>query len=143
MRAILLVAAVLFASGCSLLAGSREPAAFSEARARWSAAGVDNYAMTLERSCFCPEEYRGPFAVSVRDGAVVSVQFGVDALPTDRAVTIDGLFDLIADAYRRDAARVDVAYDPALGYPTRIAIDYLEQAADEEVGYTVSGFRPE
>lgn len=135
-------AAVLF-GGCSLLSGSREPAALASARARWAAAGSDSYTLTLERSCFCPEEYRGPFAVTVRGGAVASVTLRDQALPADRALSVDGLFDLIADAYARDAARVDVTYDPATGHPTQIYIDYLAQAADEEVGYTVSDLRVE
>lgn len=143
LRFAFVVVAALVLGGCSLLSGSREPAALSEARDRWAGSGVDDYAMTLERSCFCPEEYRGPFAVEVRDGAVISVMLRDETLPTDRALSVEGLFDLIADAYEQKASRVTVTYDPTLGYPTQIYIDYIAQAADEEVGYTVSKLRPE
>ncbi len=143
LRFVFVLVTVALLGGCSLLSGSREPAALSEARARWATAGADDYAMTFQRSCFCPEEYRGPFDVEVRDRAVVSVTLRDEPLPTDRALSVDGLFALISDAYEREAATVRVTYDAALGYPTHVAIDYDTQIADEEDGYTVSQLRPE
>ena len=54
-------------------------------------------------------------------------------------LTIDGLFDLIQDAYDRNAHEVQVEFDPSRGYPTRIYIDYSEMIADEELGFTLLG----
>ena len=113
-----------------------------DAKARWEAAGLDAYRMTLQRSCFCPEDYRGPFDVTVRDGAVATVRFNGASLDADRAVTVDDLFALIEDAYKRNAASVDVAFDPDLGYPTSVGIDYSTQMADEEMAYTVADLVP-
>lgn len=134
---------LLAASGCSVVGASRggDPA-LAEARARWEARGPADYAMTQSRSCFCPRDVTGPFEVAVRDGAITSVTFDGASVPTDRAQSVDALFDLIADAYARDAAEVRVRYDPALGYPTEIWIDYDRQMADEETGYTVSALSP-
>lgn len=119
-----------------------EPAARSPeldaARERWAAAGYDAYQMTLHRSCFCPEDYRGPFEVTVQDGAVVEATFNGAPMDTERVLTVDDLFALIEDAYSRDAEMVSVDYDPETGVPTRIQIDYSSQMVDEEVGYTVS-----
>ncbi len=111
------------------------------ARQRWADAGLDAYRMTLQRSCFCPEDYRGPFEVTVRDGAVASARFDGATVDPERVVTVDGLFGLIEDAYERGAERVDVTFDPELGYPTELYIDVSSQMADEEVGYTVSDLR--
>ena len=138
MRLALVLVAVLVGSGCSVLDDPREPAALVEARARWAAAGPASYSMTLTRSCYCPREFSGPFGVTVRDGAVASVTLDGEAVPLERALTIEALFDLVAEAYARDAARVDVIYDLGLGYPTHVSIDYSVQIADEEIAYTVA-----
>ena len=53
-----------------------------------------------------------------------------------------GLFEIVADAGRRNAATLDVDYDPRDGHPTRIAIDYELQMADDEIVYTVRELRP-
>lgn len=144
MRFLLLVLLVLPVSGCSLFGGtSREARSLDDARARWAANGPDAYTMTYGRHCFCPSDVTGPFAVRVADGRVVSVTLNGDAVPTDRAQTVDALFDLLERAYDRDAHRVDVTYDPALGFPSQIYIDYDERIADEEAGYTVADVRAE
>jgi hypothetical protein len=46
--------------------------------------------------------------------------------------TIDGLFDLVAAAFDRGAT-VRVSYDPALGFPTAIFVDYDPQFIGDEV----------
>ena len=145
---LLLLAVLVAAGGCAQRLVDAPPAdgqdagdgdaRLAEARARWAASGPGAYRMTLHRSCFCPEDYRGPFAVTVRNGTVASVEMAGRSLPADRAVTVDALFDLLAEAYAEDAELVRVTYDDALGYPTELYIDRSAQMADEEIGYTVS-----
>lgn len=50
------------------------------------------------------------------------------------------LFDLGADAYNRNAARVTFTPNTRYGFLESIDIDYSVQIADEEIGYRVSGF---
>ncbi len=119
------------------------PPELDAARERWDAAGLDSYQMTLRRTCFCPSpDYTGPFSVTVRGGALASVTLDGARVDSERGETIDGLFDLIEDAYARRARTVAVAFDPELGYPTNLSIDYDVQMADEEIGYMVSDVRP-
>jgi len=47
--------------------------------------------------------------------------------------TIEGLFELIAEAARMQPARLDVTYHATEHYPTSISIDYMANAADDEV----------
>ena len=140
MRAIL---AVLLLAACTQTAPVSQsgagPESLDAARALWADAGFADYQMTLTRSCFCPEDFRGPFAVSVEDETVTEVEFQGRDLSTDRALTVEALFDLLQDAYDQGAARVDVTYHPTLGYPMSLYIDVSEMMADEEVGYTVEG----
>jgi hypothetical protein len=47
---------------------------------------------------------------------------------------------VIRDALARQAARVEVTYDPTFGFPTRISIDYDAVTVDDEVIYGLDGF---
>ena len=139
-----LLACGLLLSGCdptqALIAS---PIDLASARARWAAEGPDAYTMTQVRSCFCPEEYRGPYRVSVRGGTVTRVERNGQTLPADRALTVEALFALIENANARPAERIDATYDARLGYPTSVSIDYDARIADEEVAYTVSDLMAE
>ena len=115
-------------------------------RQRWAAQGPDDYRFTYTRTCFCMPQDRGPFEVTVRGGEVAAATYRGEGEPSDRALseyqTVEDLFALLAEAYDRDAARVDVTYDPATGQPTSFYIDYSEQIADEEDGFDVESVRP-
>jgi hypothetical protein len=129
------------------------PKQLSDAEKLWKSQKLADYDFTLERQCFCPEEYRGPVNIQVRNRAAVSVTFVSDgsAITDDRfadADTVDKLFTILKNAYtgknsfNQKAASVTVTYDPALGFPASFFIDVSEQIADEEQGYTVTDFAP-
>lgn len=112
------------------------------ARQRWAAAGLDAYTLTLERICFCPSpDFTGPFDVTVRNGAIDTVELNGATVDDERGMSVAALFELIDDAYAQGAEQVTVAFDAELGYPTRVSIDYSTMMADEEIGYTVSALR--
>ncbi|WP_412062358.1 DUF6174 domain-containing protein [Rubrivirga sp. IMCC45206] len=112
------------------------------AMAKWEAADLGAYTMTLRRMCFCPTpDYTGPFAVTVRDGEVASVRLDGATVPAERGMSVEDLFELLEDAYDREAEVVEVSFDPDLGYPTAINIDYSSMMADEEIGYGVSDLK--
>ena len=122
---------------------SEGEAALGDARARWEAAGIEDYEMTYQRTCFCPMEettvvVRGgevAEAVLRRDGEEVPVS-EVDAEP----MTVDDLFADIAAAYAEGVASVEATYDPEIGRPTDYFIDVSEMMADEEHGISVRSF---
>ena len=127
--------------------GGGSPAVRSDdlaaARARWDAAGLDAYRLTLRRSCYCPSpDYTGPFEVTVRDGVIEGVRLDGEVVDAERGLTVDALFALIEEAYDREAETVRLAFDPEVGYPTEVYIDYSSMMADEEIGYTVSALAP-
>lgn len=106
-----------------------------DARATWDALNADDYSFALQRACFCDPDWLGPFEVHVEAGEVVSVTRGGERVPTDRALTIDGLLDLLQDALDRDAESIGAAFDPTTGAPLTLFIDYDIRVADEEVGF--------
>lgn len=115
-------------------------------RQRWQAQGPEDYRFTYTRQCFCPPQARGPFEVTVRDGKVETVTYKGEGEPMERPLseyqTVEDLFAVLADAYDRGAASVRASYDAETGQPTEFFIDYDEQIADEEVGFTVEPVRP-
>ncbi|MBD0840284.1 hypothetical protein ICC28_16435 [Streptomyces sp. TRM68416] len=92
----------------------------------------------------------GTFRVTVRDGEVVEA-VGLDDdsrrvlrdLPErpDRVPTIGGLVELLEQARqeRADTAEAEYAAD---GRPTRITLDWDENAIDDEAEYVIGGYRP-
>jgi Family of unknown function (DUF6174) len=106
----------------------------------WLEHDIDSYSFTLSRFCFCagPHEAR----IMVKNDVVVSVispenQGGAEP---QQWPTLDGLFEIIADAEARDADRIFVTYDPTYSYPASIDIDYVEDRFDDEIQYQVTLF---
>jgi major membrane immunogen (membrane-anchored lipoprotein) len=117
----------------------------------WKDQGLKNYDFTIERQCFCPEDWRGPVNIQVRNGAAVSVTYvsggaAVTEGKFDSADTIDKLFTMLKNAYagkgdfEQKADAINVTYDARRGYPTTFFIDVSQLMADEEQGYTVTNF---
>ena len=115
----------------------------------WTETGMQNYDFTLERQCFCPEDWRGPVNIQVRNGTAVSITYVSSGLVVtegkfDNADTIDKLFTMLKNAYtgkgdfEQKADTVNVTYDAQLGYPSDYYIDVSQTIADEEQGYTVT-----
>ena len=130
------------AAACN--SGSTSPTTqLTTARARWTRVGPASYTYTIARSCECTAESSGPVIVSVRNGVVESRQYAQTgaSVASQYATTfpaVEGLFALIDDAIARGTRPLTVVYDPALGYPTRIALG--DPAVDAPL-YLVSDLR--
>ena len=115
------------------------------ARTRWAQEGPRTYVMVLFRSCECTPEMTGPVRVTVANGNILSRRYTengtiVSASMSTAFPDVEGLFDFIEDAQRQNAFRLDVRYDPLLGYPTLISVDYDRMIADDEFVYTTLDF---
>ena len=106
-------------------------------RTLWEAQRLTDYTFDVVRNCYCLG--RADVRVTVKDGVITGVTEIASEVARDPETfrTIDGLFDLVQDAYDRDAHEVQVEFDPGRGYPTRIWIDYVLMMADEEMGFTL------
>lgn len=138
----------LASAGCGLTGPSdlldRERERLEQARAQWRSQGIVDYAFTFQRSCFCAPDAREPVVVSVRRGAIVSVERVADGQPVDPEFyyTIEGLFTLLEDSIDQGAASLSATYDSALGYPASAFIDRSQMIADEELGFQSSNLQP-
>lgn len=138
---LLLLGVALQAGGCDPLA----PDAWEDrgdllerSRARWEDEGILAYRFTSVTSCECIAGFVGPVETEVRDGRIVAVTplQGDEPVPEEQWAafhTIEELFDWIEEAIERPAYQFDVTYDPALGYPTRINLDFDERVIDDEI----------
>ena len=115
----------------------------------WREVGPVNYDFTLVRQCFCPEDWRGPVEIQVRNKTAVSVKYVSNGQTVtegkfDNSDTIDKLFTILKNAYagkggfEQKAATINVTYDGQMGYPADFYIDISLTIADEEQGYAVT-----
>ncbi|MGQ4648000.1 DUF6174 domain-containing protein [Lyngbya aestuarii] len=108
----------------------------------WTQQDIVNYRYTLSVSCFCLTEVTQPVIVEVRNAEFASVVAAESGQPVNPEFfqeynSIRKLFEVIQDAIDQKADYLLVNYDPNLGYPTQINIDYSAQIADEEKFLTI------
>ena len=138
-----MVVLALFAAACDNPLSPTDD--LEEARRKWRREGISTYSFTVTQSCFCVEDARGPFRVTVSGGAVVSVTDPASGAP--RAVsefvplTVEALFDRVQMAIDDDD-ELDVRYDADLGYPRRIEINLSQQPVDGGLEIEASGLTP-
>ncbi len=120
-----------------------DQAQLDQNRQLWESDGFESYEMDFQWHCFCHPDYTLPVVVTIGPGnAIGSVVSADDGSPVDQTVfigfsSVDGLFDLIQEAIDLDAVRISVQYHPDQGYPSLVDIDYVENVADEELGFEV------
>jgi hypothetical protein len=144
------VMAVLGVSGCGILDPSeleRQQDRLEESQRLWERNGPSTYTFVIERLCFCPAEITSPVRVAVTDRVVTSRKYVASGLPVPSQwaslyPSIDGVFGIVAEAIERRADKLDIEYDPALGYPRSAFIDYVEEAVDEELVVRVRDVTP-
>lgn len=132
--------AALLLGGCVWFGGDQVGEArlqqLDAARERWAATNLDSYSYVVSRSCEC--QYIAPTRVVVVRGSVARLELEAsgDTLPADARSsfhTVNGLFDVIADAISRDPYHFEADYDPQAGYPTLFSVDYSREVADDEI----------
>lgn len=144
MRKLLFIVITLALSACSL----RGQTEVERNQEKWQEAGISHYRYELFVGCFCVFSQDMPLVVEVQDGEVVSMEYQsgneIDAANREtfeKYSTIDRIYsELEADLEKAD--EVIVTYDPTYGFPTKINIDYIKDAIDDELALTVSNFEP-
>lgn len=140
-------AAALLAAGCGLVTGPSDADLLEAARAKWNSQSLrQSYSFDISRSCYCGYPGALPLTrVWVFDGRITLAHHPhIDDPITAEVVatipTVDGLFDLIAEAIANAAHEVRVRYEPDTGAPLEIRIDRIRQAIDDELFIETSNF---
>ncbi|MEM7415244.1 MAG: DUF6174 domain-containing protein [Gemmatimonadota bacterium] len=111
-------------------------------RQLWESSAPASYSFALRHTCFCGIPVLEPVRVTVGPSGIVSQVFVSTNEPVGAELSevwpdVDGLFSVLEDALERDAERIDVTWNTAMGYPAEIYIDFSENISDEEQGYIV------
>jgi hypothetical protein len=112
-------------------------AAYEAARDRWEQGGIDSYEFMLVRNCFCPEDYRGPFSVTVENGVVTEALYQGGGAKDGVATTVDEVFDEIERALD-EGVLTEITYDPTTGHPLVVRLDLAAIAADGGLSLEIS-----
>lgn len=122
---------------------------FEQHQKQWREANIAHYRFELNMVCFCTFRNRMPLQIEVLNGQVAAMtdNTGKTITAADahydffaRYATIDRLFSELQTSLNGKADQIAVAYHPSYGFPTRINIDRIQRAADDELGLAVSAF---
>ena len=133
-------------AGCASPLERREDD-LTTAEARWRSAGVQDYTFGFSRSCECLPAATRPVMITVSAGAFVAAAYLDDGTAADTALfrdelTLDRLFASLRRILAQRPAVFAASYEPTLGYPTRVSLDYNLTTADDEAFLTVFNVRP-
>ncbi|MGB8983650.1 MAG: DUF6174 domain-containing protein, partial [Anaerolineales bacterium] len=116
-------------------------------REKWQDANISHYRYQLSITCFCVFSQDMPLIIEVQDGEVVSMEFqsGNPIDPTslelfEKYATIDRLFAELEADLNGAADEVVAAYDPTYGFPAEVTIDFVKEATDDELYFSLSNF---
>jgi hypothetical protein len=119
-------------------------------RNAWRAAALGSYEYGYRKFCECHPDTPPETVVTVRGGSVVGVRHRPvgsteEVLAEERNLqyywTVDGLFDLVDAALTRGAT-VRASYDPKLGFPTEVYIDYDANFIGDELDVRLTAVTP-
>jgi len=116
-------------------------------RRAWENSRPHSYAFTYRDQCMC----EGGF-LWVRIWVDTDTLARAELLPAQdpgtrrssafRRPTVDSLFAWLADAYARNADRIDAQYDSRYHFPSHAAIDWRMNIIDDEFDFEVRDFTP-
>lgn len=142
MKALIAPFASLTLAGCLAFVAPDDPVTTRElvaARARWNLQGAANYTMRGSAQCFCVHGGR-EVEIDVAGGRVTRVRLADTGAPVPTEIgasyrSVEELFDMVDEAIRTGAHRIEVSYDAQRGFPTQLWIDWSDRVADEEYGF--------
>ena len=135
----LLVGLVLLL-GVAGAAAAVEPGAADEvaaARAIWEQSEINSYEITYRVLCFCPVIEDVTVRVVDREIQSVSPEPGFVG-----PYSVDGLYEQMEEWIAEDVASLQLEFDPVTGVPSRISVDIIELAVDDELTIEIIDFEP-
>ena len=154
-------------SGCATQAGSASPVASTSAAesspvstsaaesptaswADWEA--PSGYRFTVDSSCGYRPFY-GVYRVTVRGGEAIAADYDhpltgatVAVTPEELQSWVPTLDDMLDEARGAtgdpEAGSIEVVSDPADGHPTKVSVDHIKSAIDDESCYVVTDYEP-
>ena len=139
---------------CSLFTNEND--GYEAALKKWQESKFPDYEFRYGMLCYCirttpalivvkSDTIYQVLNIETRDSLMIetgenSVEYAGD-LFKNHFKTIDELFEVIKDARAKGAHKLEVDYDVSNGFPVLIDIDYIKEAADDEIRYSVSEYQ--
>ena len=130
---------------------AREPLdELKRAEAKWQASRTSPYQFKFQYACNglippTPPGVQRGFVFRVNDEESRLLRTDGDAEPVAPDLvqysSVERLFGFIRAAWGRHPSKMDVAYDPVRGYPTRVCVDPAANVSDDEFGFLVTDFK--
>jgi Family of unknown function (DUF6174) len=123
------------------------PSPTLEGRTLWNAKNLSNYSYTLQRSCFCEVGIAKAIRLEVRNGTLSSVKYvdsGLEVTENNlrpNIFKIEAFFDLIDTTLAEGGTVEPLSFDSTFGYPTRMNVDPIPDAADDGIDYFLSDLK--
>jgi hypothetical protein len=149
MKKLLFIFLTLILAACTAAGNSMgNRSEIEQNKEKWQDANISHYRYHLSITCFCIFSQDMPLIIEVQDGEVVSMEFQsgneIDANSRElfeKYATIDHIFTELEADLNGAADEVTIAsYDPTYGFPTEVTIDFIKEAADDELYLTLSNF---
>ena len=108
---------------------------------KWSTAGPSTYVYVVSYDCFCPSSSA---LVNVEDDEVTEIEWGgevaQEVIPERLVEGMNGVFAHLRIAHDDGPASFEVTYSEIYGYPLTADVDPIENAVDDEWGFTITDF---
>jgi hypothetical protein len=124
---------------CVFAPGPRQ-SALDDARAKWDTEAPSHYRYVEDEWAFAP--FEGPVRIEVEDGEIVqALVVETDQPASDaRQLTIEDLFDKVQAELDGEPDDITIEYDDTYGFPASVDVDPIENAMDDEHGFTAQQF---
>jgi hypothetical protein len=109
---------------------------------KWNSQQILNYEFNLGIDCYCLPERVGPHLVGVKNNILTTINnLPYDESKQGKIMTINELFAYIKETDAKKPFEKQVKYNDTYGYPEYIYYDFVQNIADEEIGFYVLSFQ--
>ena len=107
---------------------------------------INNYKFNFNWGCFCPPDYSREVTIFVKDNLITKI---IDTNTNEIVIngevatyyTLENLFNYISEAKEiHNAEEISVKYDYEYNFISSGYIDYIKEAVDDEMGFSVRDF---
>lgn len=106
---------------------------------QWQSMGLQGYDLLYQKHCYCLSDHLRSIRMEIRKGEVAQALFVDTNSPVVKDIqleTISTFFELIDQAQKKSAHKIEVDYDSVYGYPKSINIDYHQRMVDDEIAFS-------
>ena len=141
------VAVLALAAGCTTEPGMAQwERDLADAEARWHAAAVSSYTISLVRTCNCVSGQTRPVTLTVHNGAFVSLVFAdsvggtADTTLFQQYLTVDRYFALLHQVVASGPYSFSASYNESLGFPISVTVNPDRMTAGDEFMVEIYAF---